>query len=789
MPATTRISVPVKQTPPKTEIETTSKTPAFVPRSKTRAMPRRRARRREDEATDSEEELVREPRSDSEDGTAESSEIDSEVSESESEDEPDSQPHVDGAAQFDRTTMHSEPSSPAQNPSTSQFIKPHDWFDAVTEEARNGAAPLPVVDFAEMASQDHPTSPAVNPVPSPPPSDAEKLPTGKGISSKDKGWVKRKPGESARQAYLNRLSSDPAYVPTVGQFWSHDDRLLDKDLRSLSGWWRGRWQGRGRGMRGRGSFRARGRGGFASGGIGSAEAPFVEHAWTHDGFEELNGEQEQGITSKPWSSYERGNFFRGRGGRGRGFFGRGGFTSAVRSASPQGSLQAATDSHRSAASLQFGDGTRPWFAMKPERVWTKQSENYLFMDSQLKPMYNQGLGQGVRIKLPPSKTQESKEPVVVRLPVRFFSTARKASIQLKDQFTPNAIAVKLPTQKRAGKEPEITVEEDVVTVQPPPMDDAVLDRFPQPQLPNAIPPPKQTIIPSSSTQPVSTSEPMPSKEAPTTFADQSTSSTMPVFGTPDSSETTWTQVQTTEQPPSFLPQHQMQVQMHPVGSHFQPPSSYAPYAYPPSGVSLPAGIGMLENGVAYEIATGRTVYLQTPPPPPPPSIQMPLYNPRPISMHPPHGSVHFLTHHGPSMSMSASPPAFMHTPPLFSLPRQSSRVEIKAPGEEKGKGRDMSHSRSASQPRPRYTANVNAEPFTPASQASVGQNMEYYDARAFEDVQRHQQMFSHGHQFYYPVGTPNGTSPYGYGQQYEGNPYAPDAYGQETYASSSNNYY
>jgi hypothetical protein len=26
----------------------------------------------------------------------------------------------------------------------------------------------------------------------------------------------------------------------VGEFWGHDDRLLDKDLRSLSGWWRGR---------------------------------------------------------------------------------------------------------------------------------------------------------------------------------------------------------------------------------------------------------------------------------------------------------------------------------------------------------------------------------------------------------------------------------------------------------------------------------------------------------------------------------------------------------------------
>src|SRR5260370_33404398 len=69
-------------------------------------------------------------------------------------------------------------------------------------------------------------------------------------------------GRTARQAYQERLESDPSYVPTVGEFWGHDDRLLDKDLRSLSGWWRGRWQGgvrgRGFGIRGRGRGRDRG---------------------------------------------------------------------------------------------------------------------------------------------------------------------------------------------------------------------------------------------------------------------------------------------------------------------------------------------------------------------------------------------------------------------------------------------------------------------------------------------------------------------------------------------------
>src|SRR5258708_22270253 len=87
-------------------------------------------------------------------------------------------------------------------------------------------------------------------------------------------------------------------------FWGHDERLIDKDLRSMSGWWRGRWQGRGRGIfgsRGRG----RGRGGIPGPREGNGEAsavvngdgdgqadpapiPPVEQSWRHDGFEDLD---------------------------------------------------------------------------------------------------------------------------------------------------------------------------------------------------------------------------------------------------------------------------------------------------------------------------------------------------------------------------------------------------------------------------------------------------------------------------------------------------------------------
>ncbi|KAK4058101.1 hypothetical protein OIO90_000840 [Microbotryomycetes sp. JL221] len=66
---------------------------------------------------------------------------------------------------------------------------------------------------------------------------------------------------NAKEAYSKRLADDPSYVPRVGRFWSHDDRLATPEVRPLV--WRGASRGGDRGGmagRGRGSFR--GRGGF-----------------------------------------------------------------------------------------------------------------------------------------------------------------------------------------------------------------------------------------------------------------------------------------------------------------------------------------------------------------------------------------------------------------------------------------------------------------------------------------------------------------------------------------------
>ncbi|GAA5922200.1 uncharacterized protein JCM15063_003217 [Sporobolomyces koalae] len=179
----------------------------------------------------------------------------------------------------------------------------------------------------------------------------------------------------AREAYTQRLAEDPAYIPKVGRFWGHDDRLASPEVRPLNPFWRGRG---GAGPRGgtRGAFRG-GRGGFAQRGpdrwtaegkvvgdpdeeskgtapVESEEAAGAEDprkeldpadkwgrgeskraprpsefaampGWNHAGFEELEREEEERVARGP-SPATRGGARGGRGGaRGRGgFAGRGG---------------------------------------------------------------------------------------------------------------------------------------------------------------------------------------------------------------------------------------------------------------------------------------------------------------------------------------------------------------------------------------------------------------------------------------------------------------------------------
>ncbi|GAA5848435.1 hypothetical protein JCM5353_000242 [Sporobolomyces roseus] len=87
----------------------------------------------------------------------------------------------------------------------------------------------------------------------------------------------------AREAYTQRLATDPSYIPKVGKFWGHDDRLASPEVRPLNPFWRGRGGSVTRGN-GRGSFRG-GRGGFAA-------AQRGPDRWTAEG--KVAGEEGEG---------------------------------------------------------------------------------------------------------------------------------------------------------------------------------------------------------------------------------------------------------------------------------------------------------------------------------------------------------------------------------------------------------------------------------------------------------------------------------------------------------------
>ena len=494
-------------------------------------------------------------------------------------------------------------------------------------------------------------------------------------------------GQSVRETYRSRLQ-DPSYVPTVGEFWGHDDRLLDKELRSLSGWWRGRWH------KGRGGYSGRGGGGY-HGGAGldwdqpqeeGNTHPSEQQTWGHDGFEEMKKKEEQRrlareqrqkeqreATPVRGTPFQRGSARGGRGGpigaRGRGFP-RGGFSPS----SPRPSHPV----------------DRPWYAQKPERVWTKQLDGFLHFDSALKPRLGQG--QGYRVKLAGSKEKVIRvSPEVHATQVIEQANPVATATTTADDITSPAvdnktITIRLPKLKEKETSPEVSPEVPPAPIpEPEPAPVGVetvptsLPAEPEESLdeiftvkPRPVPAPSiLTIIPPPTTEDPATSqlrsefvERAVVKQSPSQSADDGD-----VKGTPQSP---------TESQRSAPPV------LHPIRTVFTPvapqPQTYtAPYHYPPH---LPPGIAVNSHGITYEIATGRPVYLQPTPPP--------MYDPRPMMppMHP--GAVPFVPGHMHHLSGHSAD--FTHSRPhsisgydpatgmaLFSLPRQNSRIEIRRP--------------------------------------------------------------------------------------------------------------
>ncbi|KAF8260616.1 hypothetical protein EI94DRAFT_1811419 [Lactarius quietus] len=581
------------------------------------------------------------------------------------------------------------------------------WSEMVTDDASNIATDLPVIDFADLGADvinaktprapvfrrapkskrppanRRSSAPAAPPAPSEPPSEpaaaATAAPSGQTISDDEPKppsvSAPHRRGQTARQAYQERLESDPSYVPTVGEFWGHDDRLLDKDLRSLSGWWRGRWQGgaRGRGFGVRGHGRGRGRGGahttndgHSNGEIPTSsptDLPPVDRPWTHDGFEELKRREEQRSQRQDQTQGSSSNSRGVRGGfgpRGRGF-GRGRF-------SPRPGITPSTDSPTS---------PRTWFLIKPERPWTKHHELFLYSDPSHRPRTNQG--PTYRVKLPGASSaavvQSSSQPSPPRAPTPPREDAHEDSeivfvVSLpRGQHRPD-IAESTPTTIAAPPSPapaptsplqevsevapaqvlappslsitsaitsppklHVVIEEQPVPTSEAPSDDPFKLREPPP--PTVIPLPSSTptqINPAASTPSAAVS---PSAPAPI-----SQSATAPEGGLlwrspPPHLQTTFAQ------PP-------------PAAPGYASPYTYAPVPAP----TMTPGVALDPNGMPYDLATGRPLYMAAPAQVPTPVYMMPYPQMHPQMQHRSH----------------ASP-----DPSLFAPARQSSRIEIRRP--------------------------------------------------------------------------------------------------------------
>ncbi|KAH8550577.1 hypothetical protein BGW37DRAFT_497443 [Umbelopsis sp. PMI_123] len=132
----------------------------------------------------------------------------------------------------------------------------------------------------------------------------------------------------ARREYRKKLEEDPSFVPHLGEFWSHDDRFRDDEMKNNTTDRRRdspRGRGRGRGTRG---------GADLFDGQSASPATGTSQKWTHDGYESLlrmEEREEQDRRNKTeqmeqHGEYDQSRFAGDRGfgrqrGRGRGFRG------------------------------------------------------------------------------------------------------------------------------------------------------------------------------------------------------------------------------------------------------------------------------------------------------------------------------------------------------------------------------------------------------------------------------------------------------------------------------------
>ncbi|CAM0142786.1 hypothetical protein VKS41_002651 [Umbelopsis sp. WA50703] len=196
---------------------------------------------------------------------------------------------------------------------------------------------------------------------------SDKQPSNDGESSPSNVASQRR--MNARREYRKKLEEDPSFVPHLGEFWSHDDRFRDEEMKNTND--RGR---------GRGGFRGRGRGRGGADVAGRSSPAFsaaidTRTKWNHDGYESLlrieerdeqrrrdrlermdrQTEEGQGRSSDSGFSQQRGRGRGFRGGRGRGT--RGGSSSrqspVVRSSSRPSDEEKVTSQEESSLTAEL----------------------------------------------------------------------------------------------------------------------------------------------------------------------------------------------------------------------------------------------------------------------------------------------------------------------------------------------------------------------------------------------------------------------------------------------------
>lgn len=706
---------------------------------KTRIVRRRRRVRDDDIESDGEPVIER---SDSESDV-------SNPTDSEDDDDEDEDAAVDAA---DKQKSADAATPPADNASAttlehtsgpSSKDTSHLWSDEVAA-ARNIAdggdsSDLPVIDFAELSVADNVEDllAAKN--------GTALLETAPSSNKSPQPKEKHVPAHVvARQSYLKKLDN-PAFTPRVGQFWGHDDRLMDKGERPMSEWWRGRWASRG----GRGGYRGRG-GTRIAPWAPAALDPTVERdanpigdKWGHDGFEAL-----QKLPERERRGAGRANS-RGRGGSKEGGHRGGRRPSPASQLTPtEKQVQLQADAAAKIASKQktptpSPDGhAHPSSETTPPTSGTAATTKPKRKEKKPKARLGDALSQAVKER----ETAQTRSIVAQvkgeAAPSKLSDTASIRETKLatvEKASSPAPPKVNLPSGKTQARAPPPHQQSKAQKTVPPAGTTAA--SLPEKDLVTSVLSP--TTAGSSSNPSAPDQQPQPTQRHQRHTSDKDRSEAMERAILKNSFTKVTAPAASVETGSGSA-------------SNPAPPVSTPPYpSY--SYVSLPPGIAMGESGMLYEIATNRPVVLNQPTPPlQPPASTVPLYHPRPYL--PPH-----LMSSGSGFA-TPTPEGSANTQSFFAPPKAPARVSIRQPGP-KEDGAPQAVQGAPAQP---AAMNASAPAYRPAEAQYYNGGVPYYapqNGAGYEDPYYGAQYYQHPG-YGYPA-------PVEYGAAYpEGNPYA-----------------